>query len=226
MLLRNNGDGTFADVTVERGLGGLKTVGVTASDLNNDRAIDLVFTGPTVSILINPREGAYKTLDAFTPGGPANTRGVVAFDFDKDGWMDLAFTHFEAPVSLWRNVEGKAFEPVTLPTLGALQRLRADGHRLRQRRVDRSGGRRIRKRAADMPLQVLRNVEGRFEDVSERVGVGPAGRGQRPARTGRGRSRRRQRRRSAAHQPGHRDRWCFATTAATPTTPCASRCWA
>ena len=95
VLLRNNGDGTFADVTAERGLGGLKTAGVTASDLNNDRAIDLVFTGPTVSILINPREGAYKALDAFKPPAPANTRGVVAFDFDKDGWMDLAFTHFE-----------------------------------------------------------------------------------------------------------------------------------
>ena len=30
--------------------------------------------------------------------------------------MDLAFTQFEGPVSLWRNVEGKAFERVTLPS--------------------------------------------------------------------------------------------------------------
>ena len=49
---------------------------------------------------------------------PAPTAGVVALDFDKDGWMDLAFTHWGAPgLSLWRNVEGKSFERVTLPDL-------------------------------------------------------------------------------------------------------------
>jgi len=43
----------------------------------------------------------------------------VAFDFDKDGWMDLAFTHAGAPgISLWRNVEGKRLERVPLPEFG------------------------------------------------------------------------------------------------------------
>ena len=47
---------------------------------------------------------------------PGPTAGVVALDFNKDGWMDLAFTHWGAPgLSLWRNVEGKSFERVTLP---------------------------------------------------------------------------------------------------------------
>jgi hypothetical protein len=42
--------------------------------------------------------------------------GVAALDFDHDGWMDLAFTHFGAPaISLWRNNQGKTFDPVTLP---------------------------------------------------------------------------------------------------------------
>ncbi len=172
VMLRNNGDGTFADVTIERGLGGLKTVGVTASDLNNDRAIDLVFTGPTVSILINPREGVYKALDAFKPAGPVKTRGVLALDFDKDGWMDLAFTQFEGPVSLWRNIEGKLFEQVTLPTstlfssfgLTAIDYDNDGWIDLAAAGYARPSGR---------ALQVLRNVEGRFEDVSEAVGVGP-----------------------------------------------------
>jgi tetratricopeptide (TPR) repeat protein len=114
--LRNNGDGIFVDVTTERGLGVPNAMSVTASDLNNDRAIDLVFTGQTVSVFLNPREGAYKRLDSFTPSAPSVTRGVVAFDFDKDGWIDLAFTHSGAPgLSLWRNVEGRAFEKVDLP---------------------------------------------------------------------------------------------------------------
>src|SRR5208282_1392853 len=40
-------------------------------------------------------------------------------DFDHDGWMDLAFTHFarvgEPAITLWRNNQGKSFEQVKLP---------------------------------------------------------------------------------------------------------------
>ena len=46
----------------------------------------------------------------------ASTVGVSVFDFNKDGWMDVAVTHAGAPgVSLWRNVDGKRFERVPLP---------------------------------------------------------------------------------------------------------------
>ena len=42
----------------------------------------------------------------------------MAFDFDKDGWMDLAFTHAGSPgLSLWRNIEGKRLEAVPLTKL-------------------------------------------------------------------------------------------------------------
>src|SRR5581483_6537215 len=38
-----------------------------------------------------------------------------ALDFDKDGWVDLAFTHWATQaLSLWRNVNGKSFERVPL----------------------------------------------------------------------------------------------------------------
>ena len=38
---------------------------------------------------------------------PAGSNGVAVFDFDKDGWMDVAFTHPSAPgLTLWRNVDG------------------------------------------------------------------------------------------------------------------------
>ena len=171
VALRNNGDGTFADVTAERGLGFANTAEVTASDLNNDRAIDLIFTGETVTVAVNPREGAYKTLDAFKPSAPVNTRGVVAFDFDKDGWMDLAFTHVEGPVSLWRNVEGQAFEKVDLPSPGL-----SSGSGVSAIDYDNDGWIDLvaggRGRQGGGALQVLRNVEGRFEDASAAVGVG------------------------------------------------------
>ena len=115
---RNNGDGTFADVTRERGFADSgPRVGVVGSDLNNDRAIDLVTTGSAgPAVFVNPREGAFRrlTLDGNDAARP--TRGVVVFDFDKDGWMDLAFTHEDAPaVSVYRNLEGARFEALRLP---------------------------------------------------------------------------------------------------------------
>ncbi len=171
LLYRNNGDGTFKDVTTERGLGVPNTISVTASDLNNDRAIDLVFTGQKVGVFINPREGVYKTLDAFTPSRPDNTRGVVALDFNKDGWMDLAFTHDGAPgVSLWRNADGKAFEKVDLPSSAF-----TNGYGITAIDYDNDGWLDIAATGTGTSggvLQVLRNVEGRFEDVSTAVGAG------------------------------------------------------
>jgi hypothetical protein len=46
----------------------------------------------------------------------AVSSGVAVLDFDHDGWMDLAFTHMEAPgLTLWRNNQGKSFDRVELP---------------------------------------------------------------------------------------------------------------
>ena len=121
VLWRNNGNSTFTDVSAETGLNFDATgAGLVTTDFNNDRAIDFVFAGGTAgaSIYLNPREGK------FTPSAAIDFKnenlppavGVIAFDFDKDGWMDLAFTHAGAPgVSLWRNVEGKRLERVKLP---------------------------------------------------------------------------------------------------------------
>jgi hypothetical protein len=46
----------------------------------------------------------------------APSLGVAVLDFDHDGWMDIAFSHEQAPgVTLWRNNHGKSFEQVNLP---------------------------------------------------------------------------------------------------------------
>ena len=124
VLWRNNGNGTFTDVSGETRLGAEATgAGVAVSDFNNDRAIDFILAGGTAGelVLLNPREGAFKPLFDidFTKMGLPAAVGVVSFDFDKDGWMDLAFTHTGAPgISLWRNVDGKHLERVALPDFG------------------------------------------------------------------------------------------------------------
>jgi Tfp pilus assembly protein PilF len=124
VLWRNNGNGTFSDVSVETALGIAATgAGVVTTDFNNDRAVDFVVAGggPGAAIYLNPREGKFTALEGidFSKENLPPAVGVVAFDFDKDGWMDLAFTHAGPPgISLWRNVEGKRLERVALPDFG------------------------------------------------------------------------------------------------------------
>ncbi|HYL85617.1 MAG TPA: FG-GAP-like repeat-containing protein [Candidatus Angelobacter sp.] len=124
ILWRNNGDSTFTDVSGDSGLGVAATgAGVVTADFNNDRAIDFVLAGGAAgaSILLNPREGKFTALPGidFAKENLPPAVGVVAFDFNKDGWTDLAFTHAGAPgISLWRNVEGKRLERVALPDFG------------------------------------------------------------------------------------------------------------
>jgi Flp pilus assembly protein TadD len=119
VLWRNNGNGTFTNWTEQTGLGGEgKTLAATLSDLNNDRAVDLLVTGSgqAPTFFANPREGQFKSSPLFADAGLSPTVGAVVLDFNKDGWMDVALTHSGSPgISLWRNVQGKRFERVPLP---------------------------------------------------------------------------------------------------------------
>ena len=119
VLWRNNGNGTFTNWTEQTGLGGEgTTVAATLSDLNNDRAVDLLVTGSgqAPTFFANPREGQFKSSPLFAETGLSPTVGAVVLDFNKDGWMDVALTHSGSPgISLWRNVQGKRFERVPLP---------------------------------------------------------------------------------------------------------------
>jgi len=124
IMWRNNGNSTFTDVSAETALGFDATAaGVVTTDFNNDRAVDFVIAGGQAgaSILLNPREGKFTPLASaidFKKENLPPAVGVVALDFNKDGWMDLAFTHAGAPgISLWRNVDGKRLERVKLPDL-------------------------------------------------------------------------------------------------------------
>jgi tetratricopeptide (TPR) repeat protein len=118
-IWRNNGNGTFTDVSGTVGLQ-VKGAGIAAvsTDYNNDRAIDLVITAwrtpPTV--FENPREGKFDARSLWPQSTPALAAGIAVLDFDKDSWMDYAFTHWAAPgITLWRNNHAKTFDPVALP---------------------------------------------------------------------------------------------------------------
>jgi len=123
VMWRNNGDGTFTDVTESTGLGrGGFNFGAIGSDYNNDRAVD-VFTSswqasPKIAPVIfeNPREGKFIPRQPWAVDVPHQTVGMTVLDFNHDNWMDVAFTHMGGPgLSLWRNNQAKSFERVELP---------------------------------------------------------------------------------------------------------------
>ena len=142
VLLRNNGNGTFADVTEERGFAIANTAGVIASDLNNDRAIDVVLTGETTSILLNPREGAFKRLDAFKPAAPANTLRRRRSRL-RQGRLDGPGVHLGrcAGRHALAQCERDVVQARRSSGLAHRRRLRHRRHRLRQRRLGRPGRR-------------------------------------------------------------------------------------
>jgi tetratricopeptide (TPR) repeat protein len=117
-LWRNNGNRTFTDWTEQSGMGGAgNTRAAILSDVNNDRAVDLVVTGDGTqpTLYLNPREGKFPAAP-LTASALPKSLGVSTLDYDKDGWMDLLVTQADAPgLTLLHNKDGKTFESVALP---------------------------------------------------------------------------------------------------------------
>jgi tetratricopeptide (TPR) repeat protein len=119
VMWRNNGDSTFTDATDTTGLyGNTTSIALVGTDLDNDRAVDLILTGGPrgATVFKNQREGMFKILEPWPDHQPAETDGIAVLDFDHDEWMDVALTH-AAPsaLTLWRNNHGKSFEQAKLP---------------------------------------------------------------------------------------------------------------
>jgi tetratricopeptide (TPR) repeat protein len=123
VLWRNNGNKTFTDWTQQAGLAGAgSTTAAILSDLNNDRAVDLLVAGSDKAprFYANRREGPFQASPLFAANLPP-TVSIATLDFNKDGWMDVVLTHTGAPgVSLWRNIDGRRFERVALPLQDAI----------------------------------------------------------------------------------------------------------
>jgi len=119
-MWRNNGDGSFTEVTEVTGLGGEgPSLGATATDYNNDRAVDLVLASTVPAIFENPREGKFLKHEFWKADMAGSPASVAVADFNHDGWMDVAFTYsvnfYGSLFSLWRNNQAKTFERVDLP---------------------------------------------------------------------------------------------------------------
>jgi enediyne biosynthesis protein E4 len=101
-LLRNNGDGTFSDVTQKAGLGDTEwSSGVAVGDYNNDGYLDIYVTnfGPN-KLYRNNGDGTFSDVSERSGVAgphwdmPKWSMGAAFGDYDNDGYLDLYVTNF------------------------------------------------------------------------------------------------------------------------------------
>ncbi len=105
-LYRNNGDGTFTDVTREAGVGGRGFgIGVTVGDFDNDGRPDIFVTGYLQSVLYhNNGDGTF--TDVTREAGVENpfyATGAAFLDYNRDGRLDLFIGNYLRFVPSYRN---------------------------------------------------------------------------------------------------------------------------
>ena len=138
-LLRNNGDGTFSDVTFAAGMGSsfYPTETATWADVNNDGWVDVFIANENndknahpCELFINNGDGTFtdKAKDWGMDGNFGYAKAANFADFNNDGWMDLFLGCLGQPNYLFmnrgkqpngelkfENIAGKA--GVTLPNM-------------------------------------------------------------------------------------------------------------
>jgi tetratricopeptide (TPR) repeat protein len=116
-LLRNNCDGTFTDVTAASGLAEPATDTQTAvwADIDNDGYLDL-FVGnenKPSQLFHNRGDGTFEDIShAAGIDRIAFTKGVVAADYDNDGYVDFFVSNLNGDNFLYHNNHDKTFTEV------------------------------------------------------------------------------------------------------------------
>jgi tetratricopeptide (TPR) repeat protein len=117
-LLRNNCDGTFTDVTREAGLAEPATRTQTAvwADIDNDGLLDLFVgneNGPS-QLFHNKGDGTFEDISHSAGVDKiAFTKGVVAADYDNDGFVDFYVSNLYGGNFLYHNNHNLTFTEVS-----------------------------------------------------------------------------------------------------------------
>jgi hypothetical protein len=116
-LLRNNGDGTFTDVTRQAGLAEPATATQTAvwADFDNDGWLDLFVGNENAppQLFHNNRDGTFTDIARAAGFNQlAYTKGVVAGDYDNDGYPDIYMSNYRRENFLYHNNRDGTFTEV------------------------------------------------------------------------------------------------------------------
>jgi hypothetical protein len=125
VLYRNNGDGTFTDVTAKAGIKDpdYYGFGVAFSDFDNDGWPDIYVANDSVPNLLfhNKRDGTFEEVGlisgtALNLFGLAQAgMGVAIGDYDANGYFDIYVTNFaEDTNTLYKNLGNMSFADVTV----------------------------------------------------------------------------------------------------------------
>ncbi len=114
-LLRNNGDGTFTDMTTHAGLLSFHpTQTATWSDFNNDGWLDLFIGNESqlnsyqqlhpCELYINNQDGTFREVATVAKCDIKGfVKGVTSGDYDNDGWMDIFLSTMDGNRILLKN---------------------------------------------------------------------------------------------------------------------------
>jgi hypothetical protein len=193
-LFRNEGNGTFSDQSRRSGIAEHlgKAFGAVATDINNDRLLDLFVANDTLAnfLFVNRGEGRFEEIGLASgvgysdAGSPRSGMGVDATDYDGDGWQDLFVANIDQELfSLYRNERDLTFTDQA-GEIGEATRL-LSGWGLKFFDYDNDGDPDLflanghpddmvesqvaRVKYAE-PLLLFENVDGRYRNVSLRSG--------------------------------------------------------
>jgi enediyne biosynthesis protein E4 len=132
VLFRNNGDGTFADVSKESGIAEHSGtgMGVICLDYDNDGDTDIaVLNDIRPNFLFeNIGGGRFREVGLATgfaynaDGWTLGSMGIDCADFDNDGWLDLFQTSYAGELpALRRNLGSGFFEDATRATAAGIK---------------------------------------------------------------------------------------------------------
>jgi len=126
-LYRNNGDGTFTDVSVESGVAAHKGagMGMICADYDNDGDTDIIVGNDAAANFVFENDGAGNFEEVGLLSGLAydlqgvgqGTMGVECADYNDDGLLDFyATSYYRDLATLYENMGSGSFEDVTRTT--------------------------------------------------------------------------------------------------------------
>ena len=197
LVYRNNGDGTFSDVSVKCGIGAVpsKGLGIAINDFDRDGWPDIAIANDSFpeQLFRNNRDGTFTEVAtelgmAFDEDGKTFAgMGIDFADYDNDGWPDLFINALATQrYALFQNQKGKAFDYVSGGTGVSRITQSHSGWGAKFLDYDNDGWKDLFVAQGHVmdnigltqpsarykePLLLMRNRRGKFEDASSSAGV-------------------------------------------------------